>query len=145
MRPESQNGGRVAAGAARCAAMIQAVRVLILTGAGEKGICGRGGYQASWRCKTAGQRHRIFAFWAGRFFICWKRWGSLRSARSTVSRWEAAGELALFVHHSNRQQNGEARPTGSETRDRSRLRRIAAAGAAVWQGCGATNFALPAK
>jgi len=78
-----------------------AVRVLILTGAGEKAFGGRRGYQRTGPAKTP-VNARNFRSSARAFSIFWKRWGAF----DLRDQWICAGRrlrAGAFLHYSNRQ------------------------------------------
>jgi len=65
-----------------------AVRALILTGAGRESVCGRRGHQRTGVANAVNGKE--FSLFGKVFFICWRRWGSRRSARSMDLRWAVA-------------------------------------------------------
>jgi len=114
-----------------------AVRVLILTGAGEK---------ASWRAdiselalQTPVNGKEFSLFGQGVFHLL-ETMRKLRSARSMDLRCGGGCELALLLHHSNRQQNGELGQPEVKLGILPGYGGSQPAGAAVRQGCGARTL-----
>ena len=115
------------------------VRVLILTGAGEKSfVAGADISELAVQTPVGGKETAAFgqsvlqpAGNAGKaVYRGDQRIRAGRRLRSGAGVFDPPGE-----------QDREARPAGSEARNHDRIRRLAAARALVRQGSGATNFA----
>jgi len=88
-----------------------AVRVVILSGAGEKSFCC--GADIGELAQQTPVNGKEFSLYGQSVFRLLKRWASLRFVRSTDLRWRRL-RAGAFVHHSNCEQDGKARPARSE-------------------------------
>src|SRR5216684_633181 len=134
---EPQDSGRVAACAARRARGPGRARTDPY-GRGRKSVRRRRGYQRAGAANT-GQRQGILALRPGRFPFA----GNDGQALDLCDQWICARwrlRAGAFLHHPNRQQEGETWAAGSETRDPARLWWIATAGASLRQGRGARTL-----